>query len=222
MVSLLAFALTTCKPPAETMRPTSTVLAATSTASLSSVTPVPTVIVPSTTPIPSPTPTVSPSATPTTPSPTATPSPTQPAPTVTRRPTQVAATKPPSTPTVAKEPREITLLNPPNSSRITHASTVTLKWAGGVLRLGETFQVRIVPEQVYALNKARCDNGGGKSAQYSPPLTSPEWTPANLFAPVPGQPKICPGHFEWTVYIKDAAGNIVYTSPTGFFYLYPI
>jgi hypothetical protein len=133
----------------------------------------------------------------------------------------VAATKPPSIPTVAQVPREVTLLNPPNGSRITHANTVTLKWAGGALRPGETFQVRIVPEQVFFEKAGMCSNGGGKSAQYSPPLTSPEWTPANLFAPIPGQAKACPGHFDWIVYIKDAAGNIVYTSPGGFFWLYP-
>jgi len=101
----------------------------------------------------------------------------------------------------------VTLLAP-LSSACTKSPVITFKWAGAVLRPGESFVVAIAPSEV---NKGKCSSNYAIGIQYSPPLMGYEWT-TDISAP-PQAPAACAGPVEWTVYIRSAAGNVTQAAP---------
>jgi serine/threonine-protein kinase len=131
------------------------------------------------------------------------------------------ATTPGSAPTVANEPRGVTLYSPINGSFF-KSSAITFKWSGGALQSGETFLVEIIPAQ--AEKKGECtleqDYGSG-GHQFSPPLTDHQWTIDIAAVPV-GKYKPCAGRIEWRVHVKDAAGNVIQSTPRNYFEWNPL
>ncbi len=88
---------------------------------------------------------------------------------------------------------------------------ITFKWTSTALRPGEAFLVLIAPSEV---NKNRCTtNYPQEGVQTSPPLTGHEWTVDISHPPSPVL-AACAGEIQWTVYIRDAAGNITRAAPT--------
>jgi len=165
-----------------------------------------------------------PTSTPT-PKPTQTPTPTAPPASPTASPTRVQApTQTPkplltSTPTTAAEPRTVTLVSPANGATL-RSSVVTFKWTGGALKSGEYFQVDVIPYQV---QKGDCTTDYGPAGhQYSPLLTTHEWTTDIKANRGPAFYIPCPGRIEWVVYIKDASGKIIQETPRNYFVWNPL
>ena len=131
------------------------------------------------------------------------------------------ATTPVPAPTVANEPRAVTPYNPINGAKLKDIF-VTFKWAGGALQPGETFMVEIIPE--LAEKKGTCmteSDYGNAGHVFSPPLTDHQWT-TNITAPPQGKSKPCMGQIEWRVHVKDAAGNVIQSTPRSYFEWNPL
>lgn len=112
--------------------------------------------------------------------------------------------------------RTVTLLAPVNGACV-KSLAVTFKWSGAALWPGESFVVAIAPSQV---NKARCTSNYTEGVQTSPPLASYEWT-TDITAPSKGL-AACAGSVEWTVYIRNAAGNVTQAAPAQYFEWNPL
>jgi hypothetical protein len=128
---------------------------------------------------------------------------------------------PTGTPTLAawvgsSVPRTLTLLAPVNGVCV-KSLVVTFKWTGAALGPGESFLVVVTPSQIY---KAQCTSNNTAGVQYSPPLWGYEWT-TNLSAP-PQVPAACAGSVEWTVYIRNATGNVARAAPVQVFEWNPL
>ncbi len=136
-------------------------------------------------------------------------------------PTAPAATPtgPGGAPTVANEPRGVILISPINGTNF-RSSVISFEWSGGALQPGETFLVEIIPREA---NKSGCTEDYGRSGrQYSPPLTEHTWTSDINADRGPSVALPCPGRIEWVVHVKDAAGNVIQTTPRSYFEWNPL
>jgi hypothetical protein len=113
-------------------------------------------------------------------------------------------------------PRAVTLLSPIQGICV-KTLAVTFKWTGPVLRPGESFLIAITPSEVF---KAHCTSNNTGGVQYSPPLMGYQWT-TDLSAP-PQVPAACAGSVEWTVYIRNATGNVAQAAPVQVFEWNPL
>jgi serine/threonine-protein kinase len=119
---------------------------------------------------------------------------------------------PVSAATVANEPRTVTLSSPVNGTQF-KSPVITFKWSGGALQPGETFLVEIRPVQA---NKGGCTEEYGRAGiNTSGPLTDHEWT-TNITQVPPNKAQPCPGRIEWLVYVRDANGNILQSTPLNY------
>ena len=172
----------------------------------------------------SPTPTVVTQLPSTTPTPIpASPVPTTPVATSTRAPTStpmptITVTRPPLilSPTVANEPRSVTLYSPVNGAKFI-TSVITFKWSGDALQPGETFMVEIIPALAEKSGTCMSESDYGNAGHvFSPPLTDHQWT-TDITAPPQDKSKPCTGRIEWRVHIRDAAGNVIQSTPRSYF-----
>jgi hypothetical protein len=106
----------------------------------------------------------------------------------------------------------VTLSSPVNGTQF-KSPVITFKWSGGALQPGETFLVEIRPFQA---NKGGCTEEYGRAGiNTSGPLTDHEWT-TNITQVPPNKAQPCPGRIEWLVYVRDANGNILQSTPLNY------
>jgi serine/threonine-protein kinase len=208
--------------------PTRRVPAATATATAGAVVPAasPTRAPASATPLPPPTRTATRAPPSATVAPTQAVSPTatltRPAATPTARPpTRPAVTAAPTATPTTDEPRAVTMQAPAAGASF-KSSVITFKWTGGALKAGEHFVVQIIPTLSEKKGDCMTEGDYGSSGyQYSPPLTTHEWT-KDIMAIAAGMTKPCAGRIEWRVHVMDAAGNVVQSTPRVHFVWNPL